>query len=162
GAYELPGIGRPGRETTARPCATLTRCVRAVVRPCLSPEVLAEYVEVLNRPKFGFDRDAIAAMLRYSATMVITSVRIVPKVMARSIYRIPTTCPSSPARGRSPRNTSSPATNGTFLPRHAANASPPSARHASHNKPALSVRIAPCRSPFAFDDRAHARGGNVE
>jgi putative PIN family toxin of toxin-antitoxin system len=36
---------------------------QGVIRPCLSPEVLAEYVEVLNRPKFGFDRDESAAML---------------------------------------------------------------------------------------------------
>lgn len=32
---------------------------------CLDARILAEYEEVLSRPKFGFDADAIAALLDY-------------------------------------------------------------------------------------------------
>lgn len=36
---------------------------RGLFRPCLAADVFAEYVEVLNRRKFGFDRDEIDATL---------------------------------------------------------------------------------------------------
>jgi putative PIN family toxin of toxin-antitoxin system len=32
---------------------------------CLDARVLSEYAEVLGRPKFGFDEDAVAALLDY-------------------------------------------------------------------------------------------------
>ncbi len=32
---------------------------------CLDARVLSEYAEVLRRPKFGFDEDAVAALLDY-------------------------------------------------------------------------------------------------
>jgi putative PIN family toxin of toxin-antitoxin system len=36
---------------------------QGLVRPCLSADVLAEYAEVLARPKFSFPPDEIAALL---------------------------------------------------------------------------------------------------
>jgi uncharacterized protein len=36
---------------------------QGLIHPCVSDDILAEYAEVLARPKFGFDADEIAAFL---------------------------------------------------------------------------------------------------
>jgi uncharacterized protein len=53
------------------------------IQPCFSPEILKEYSEVLQRPKFGFRRkeiDSLLAMLRRRGTLLasVPSVRTSP------------------------------------------------------------------------------------
>lgn len=48
------------------PCGVIVRMVSSgELTLCLDARVLAEYSEVLRRPKFGFDEDRIAALLDY-------------------------------------------------------------------------------------------------
>jgi len=48
------------------PCGEIVRMVSSgELTLCLDARVLAEYSEVLRRPKFGFDEDKVAALLDY-------------------------------------------------------------------------------------------------
>lgn len=48
------------------PCGEIVRVVSSgELTLCFDARVLAEYAEVLRRPKFGFDEDKIAALLDY-------------------------------------------------------------------------------------------------
>ena len=45
------------------PAAVVALVVAGEVRPLLDPRLLAEYREVLSRPRFGFDPDAVEAVV---------------------------------------------------------------------------------------------------
>jgi len=48
------------------PCGDILRMVSSgSLTLCIDARVLSEYREVLERPKFGFDRDKVAAILDY-------------------------------------------------------------------------------------------------
>jgi uncharacterized protein len=46
------------------PARVFAFALRGLLQPCLSGDILAEYEEVIARPRFGLDEDSIAASLR--------------------------------------------------------------------------------------------------
>jgi putative PIN family toxin of toxin-antitoxin system len=61
------------------PEAALSMAMRGIVRLCISEPVLAEYQEVLNRPKFRIDSRKVAtalARIREAGVMVSPSIRV--------------------------------------------------------------------------------------
>jgi uncharacterized protein len=61
------------------PASLVALAMKGSVRLFLSPEILEEYREVLNRPKFCFDPDTVAIFLReleHAAVMVSPAKRV--------------------------------------------------------------------------------------
>jgi putative PIN family toxin of toxin-antitoxin system len=83
---------------------------QGLIRPCFSEAVMQEYAEVLTRPKFGFEPDAIAAVL---AMMRGNGERAAPQTVARDLPDPMTRSSWTAPRQRRP-NILSPATNGIF------------------------------------------------
>jgi len=71
-------ISRNGNEALV-----LTAINQGLVVPCLSPDILAEYRDVLARPRFGFSTEDVAALLEMlcsqeSLHQAIAMVRVSP------------------------------------------------------------------------------------
>ena len=77
--YDTNVIVSAALYATSLPASLVSLAIAGQVRLFLSPPILEEYTEVLNRPKFQFDRDMIDTMLHdltRVATMVTPHIRI--------------------------------------------------------------------------------------